>query len=790
MEGKPCGVSLCMQPAVTALLLDLAVLPLCKAHLPALHQYSDLPQDPDSCLDFAETYIEKAQFYDAVEALSLAFSLSNAANSTLKSTQIAYRLGHFHLTFLESPDIALSHFDYVILHTASASRLYIDTVYLHSVALMYLYRYQEAVSMLSQIREKLEEKRDFVRVNNLLGWVCYLQGDREQAELRLLQSLDALQTETQLSEAQAETWLFLASVTKTVVYAEKAVKFYNGSEEKCENWLRCMEMVLLVDSFTVTRWTGVSLKPGKDAYAEQVTHLFNAVHKKGEMTSVSRIKAYRGRNTPALARELHLYVCIHEYDQSAFTLRVLQQALDICVQTHSLVAWKYMEMVTLVYDVWDQAETYQRQLADTLGRVTALVRFYLMKDRLQDALFLLHSRLAQQPDSLLEIARFCYGEAPLKPLAKQLYTQIIENYQQYPDITVNLAEVHSHLGTLYLDNDEFDLVFPLLTTALHLHVTASNDPIALASCYKRLATCFLGLNRLEEGKAAYQTCISLYKSVHIGAKFTLNAVSAYAESQNKEEIWTEYIQQLREYGDLVVLVRGLEHFVKGKNDKMEMLVEIKEIYSEKERCYGGLLTTLVTLMRIYEEDEGSENKKDLICREILRLVRGKEYGTYISLLKKFERSNAAGWKFSFLREELSLAQTCESDVQSRALVELAEALNEDFLRTQNQSSLQEAELLVETALPLLRSSQTLAAARLLQRVSRMINEHVVNEEMEREALGKVALAEGSLSYTELGSCYLKCNQLSAVETCLLAEVREEELTLSRVSRGLALVYAL
>jgi hypothetical protein len=294
---------------------------------------------------------------------------------------------------------------------------------------------------------------------------------------------------------------------------------------------------------------------------------------------------------------------------------------------------------------------------------------------------------------------------------------------------------------------------------------------------------------MESALAAFNQSIRLYQTFHPAARFTITAIGALAECQKDAKIWNELLFALRQGGNQLYLARALEHSIRSQPaNKAEILEELRNIYL-RLHSYNGLMGTLVAQVRLYE-DISSAEEVDRGYKAILRLMKEADSPSYGSMLKKVERSSPPGWKTAFLREELAIARSSPPDSLSRALVELAEERNEDFHHTRSQSSLDEAEQLLEEAFPLLRGSLSLAAARLLQRVSRVINQHVVNEELEREAMGRVILAGGSVTYGLLGNCKLKSGDMAGTEECLSVDIREDEASISRLNIGHRIVYGL
>jgi len=780
METGKCG--LCYKQAVSTQLLDLTHFPLCSQHLPTLACLPEEPKDAAGLEALADSLQAEAGFYEAAGLLSKALALRRSGNDPL-AFDTAYRLAYLQVTFLECPDLAIPLLRSNIACASTRSTL--ECTKLLAQALLDSYSYQEASQLLSEAVSPLPVSPELFRLHILQARCLQLQGHRDQAELKLLQTLERVESLWPGSELEAETQLYLASVSKTAVYAEQALQYYNSSAGTCEELLKGLQSLLVGDSFTVSKWTGLHLRPPTSPLAAQVTHLFNAIHKVGETEAVARIRAYRPSKGPALARELHLYACIHEYDPEQAAAVALRQALDICIQTGSLVAIRYMDLVTLVYDTWEQAESYLQQVTERTGRVIALVRYYLMKDQPSAALALLHQRLSQASlQTRADLAQFCYCEAPLKSLAADLYTQLLTDYEPG---SLPTAEAYYRLGTLALDLEHYSEAQSCLQSALDIYKDA--DLLSAAACWKRLGVCYQSQHCLESAVEAFHRSICLYRDCHPAARFTIAAIGALADCQGDSQVWSEVISSLRQGGNRVYLARALEHSIRSQPaDKAAILEELRTIYRDLP-SYSGLMGTLVAQIRLYEKS-GNVQELDNANKAILRLMKEADSSGYGSLLQKVEKSSPKGWKTAFLREELAIFRSGPPDSLSRALVELAEERNEDFLKTQNQSSLEEAESLLEEVLPLLRASQSLGTARLLQRVSRVINQHVVNEDLEREAMGRVLLAGGSVAYGQLGGCRLRAGDMAGTEVCIRVEGMEDEATLSRLNRGLKIVYSL
>lgn len=780
MEAGKCG--LCYAVPVSMQLLDLNHFPLCLHHLSSQGCHPEEPQDAAGLEALADTLQSEAGFYEAAGLLTKALALRKSESDPL-ALDTAYRLAYLQVTFLDCPDQAIP-----LLRSnlaCATSQLALQCTKLLAQALLDNYSYQEAGQLLTEAVSSFSDSPEVARLHNLQAWCLQLQGYRDKAEYKLLQTLERVESQWPGSEVEAETHLYLASVSKTAVYAEKALQYYNNSTGTCEDLLRGLQSLLVSDSFTISKWTSLHLRLPSSPLAAQVTHLFNAIFKVGEAEAIARIRAYRPSQSPALARELHLYACIHEYDEGKTASSALQQAVNICLRTGSLVAFRYMELVTLVYDAWEQAESYLQQLAEKTGRITALVRYYLMKEQPNAALALLRQRLSQASlQTLADLAQFCYYEAPLKSLAADLYTQLLAHYE--PGL-LTTAEAYYRLGTLALDMEHYPEAQSHLQSALDIY--KDRDLLSAAACWKRLGVCYQSQHCLESAVEAFSHSVRLYRNFHSAARFTIAAIGALAECQGDSQVWCEAISTLKQGNNQLYLARALEHSIRSQPaNKEAILKELKTLYTNLP-SYSGLIGTLVAQTRLYEE-RGNAKELNSAYTAILRLMKEADSPSYGSFLKKVEKSSPPNWKTTFLREELATAREGLPDVLSRALVELAEERNQDFLQTQNQSSLEEAELLLEEAIPLLRSSLSLGAARLLQRVSRVINQHVGNEELEREAMGKVLLAGGSVTYGQLGNCRVRAGDMAGTEVCIMAEVREDEATISRLIRGLKLVYAL
>jgi tetratricopeptide (TPR) repeat protein len=223
-----CGFTLCSLPPVTEQVLDLTTFPLCLHHLSTLVPFSEEPKDAAAYESLAEVYQREAKFADAAALLTKALALRKTEKDPLVF-DTAYQLAYIQVTYLECPELAIPHLRSNLAIASPQSFPAMQCVKLLAQALLDTYDYQEANRILSESVSHFSDSPDLARIHNLQAWCLQLQGYKDQAEYRLLQSLERVEKQWPGSEVEAETWLYLASVSKTALYAEQALEYYNNS---------------------------------------------------------------------------------------------------------------------------------------------------------------------------------------------------------------------------------------------------------------------------------------------------------------------------------------------------------------------------------------------------------------------------------------------------------------------------------------------------------------------------------------------------------------------------------
>lgn len=665
MSAAKCGLTLCGESACRSVLLDLTSLPLCKVHF---EKYGELPRV--KALDFLllsklqESIIQPTTQREArksaldlestAESLELQGLLEEAAIKWNQALQLrrrlttekarartAARLGYLLFVLLELPEEALQslRLSWTLergLDQTSEEAAMAGLLLAH--CLLDLYCEQEAITVL---REQLETHPTYIPSQNLLAWILSLRGSDQEAESMLYANLESAVSEAEV----AETCLYLSWVKTSAEYLSKAADlFAELPEAECHPFLLALKAVLLRNGVHIFGDIGqIASKVAtlECPLAGQLMEVMQALIGGTVAREILRVRVEQERakgTSMVLAGRLQLFAIAHR-EETDKRLFLLEEALKLYRDSERIAPFRYAAALEEHYKSWPQGDIYLYSFLQKLRSRNPCsepaIRAYQVLSRLR---ILRHDRsaaleLARETAQLVRqdwfalqaLAAHCLLHLPLQKMGAELCRELIQTEDRELS-----ASVQMRLGGCCLRNGNVEEAEMLITQAL----TVFSEPsLQRAQCTKLLAVCAQKKQQWSLAEQLYQSALSLYRDVHIGASFTLHTVAVLADLCRKQkkpaqglEIAQTHVALVRSTFPLsLCLAEALQLALRHCSDPVELLLGQEEILKLQQSA-DSCVAAARALVRICEDK--FPTKMQWACQRCLDVLRAVHPGSW------------------------------------------------------------------------------------------------------------------------------------------------------------------